>query len=127
MSSLSKELSALGSLFQVTETLVTQAPSKASVSLCLYNPLRWALLMLIATGSMPQPGIALSAATLLAGGGMLLTPQAGVAGGGTLPATFWFRDHGPLAQQQWFGGAVGGALPSSNVVWTVYEVLLLPG
>lgn len=126
MSSLSKELSALGPSFQVTETIVVQKTSDLTVPLTLYNPMRWALVIGITSGTISVPGIALSVATLAAKGGWLLENSGGVGGNAAQPIVLWFRDHGPLVSQQWFGGSTAGSFPSAQCVWTVYEVILPP-
>lgn len=67
--------------------------------------------------------LAMQAATLAAGGGEILMS----AQGNQLSKEFWFRQHGPLTQQLWLGGFTNGKTSGSNLVFTVWEILILQG
>lgn len=127
MSSLSQELSALGPLFQVLETLVPQTSAQATVQLVPANPMRWGLVIGApigpSAGGIIDPVISTDAGNITSGAGL------GFGGTGASVQTkeFWFRRHGPLAQSIWFGGALNGTKPGSTVKWTVIEILLHPG
>lgn len=127
ISSLSKELSALGPLFQVTERIVTLTAQDTSVTLCTANALRWALrIAAISSGTVPVFA-AMNLAAIVASGGWPLVVPGGGADGTAIPFSLNVRQDGILTQQLWIGGQAGGASPVGAIVFTVWEVSLVPG
>ena len=127
MSLLSKELSALGPLFQIVPSTPIQQSGQATVQLCLANPLRWGVIFGPPISPSTNIVIAPTADMILAGGGFLLATGSGLGSGTAEVAAYWFRRHGPLAQSAWFGGQGNGSPPAANVTWSVVEILLVPG
>lgn len=122
MSSLSKDLSDLGPLFQVVESQIVQAGVK-QVVLAQSNPLRWSILISPPTNDgnyyyvSTQPGIVAN------GQGIGVAGAPGTGGAVWKNLDLNYRDSGPVVQQSWYGG---GSSAPTNSVWTVIEVLLVP-
>lgn len=125
MSSLSLELSALGPLFQIQETVVPQLTTQKTVLLAPSDARRWAIVI--------NPdyiyGDVLAVATLQStidnGGGIVVQWANNPSGGRGLRIEWDVRSKGTLVQQQMYGGTPALSGPSHNINWTVIEVLLV--
>lgn len=125
MSSLSLELSALGPLFQVQETIVTQLTTQKTVLLAPSDARRWAIVINPDLVHQDLLAVATLQTTIDNGGGILVQWTNDPSGGFGRRIEWDVRSKGTLVQQQIYGGTPNASGPAANVNWTVIEVLLV--
>lgn len=124
MSSLSSQLTALFPLFQVQETVLTQAANEPLVQLVKTNPLRWLLWATAYTASGTNSSLwGTNPANVAAGNGQIL-PLSNSANISFAALALSYRQHGPLVQSAIYGGYFPGVAPMGNTIWTTIELLL---
>lgn len=124
MSSLSRELAQLGTLFEVRETLVTRNPVGGAQLLVPSDPRRWKIIICVPSSVVHDYYVATNPTTINQGGGYPVTRV--VAAGIYTPHPFEadFRSDGAIVQQAWYGAALNGSGVADSFVWTIFEVLL---
>lgn len=127
MSLLSRELSDLGPLFNVLESVVTQTSSQTEIILCSANALRYAVIISPPTSPAERYAVSTVTGNIALGGGRSLGVSSGAGGVGSQVAEWDTKKYGPLPQRTLYGGIQGGAAPPTTVQWGVIEILLVPG
>lgn len=127
MSSISRQLSELGKLFQVNEYFYTLPIADNTVQVAQKNALRWALLF--APGFGPAGSVALSTDQNGPFAGQGLPCSQTIQGQQIAPGIIGldFRNWGPLVQSAWWLGWYSGSSRTGPNNITVWEVTLLTG
>lgn len=127
MSSLSQELSALGPLFQVSETTVTVPSTGGNQLMIPANPMRWSFRAVMSAQQSAVVFVSTSANGVANGQGFAYGTGAFNTGGGLQGVSLNFRDDGPLVQSEWHIGLKAGTTMPTAVLVTIFQVLLQPG
>lgn len=124
MSSLSRDLAQLGTLFEVRETLVARVAIGGAQLLVPSDPRRWKIIISVPSSVTHDYYVASNPTTINQGGGYPVSRI--VATGIYTPYPFeaHFREDGALVQQAWYGAALNGSGVSDSFNWTIFEVLL---
>lgn len=125
MSSLSSDLSLLGPLFEVRETLVTRNPLGGAQLLVPSDPRRWKIIISVPGSITHDYYVATNPSTINNGGGWPVSRLVAAGVYSPVPFAADFRTDGPLVQQAWYGAALNGSGVSDAFAWTIFEVLLV--